>query len=130
MAEVVALGDGVYRLVDGTSSRLAFAAGPAHARWVFLDGFVYVIDGTIDQHSGRKKKRVDDHPALASPMPATVVKITVGAGQRVSKGEVLIVLEAMKMELPINAPRDGTVKRVACAPGQLVEPGVPLLELE
>jgi multidrug efflux pump subunit AcrA (membrane-fusion protein) len=60
----------------------------------------------------------------------TVVRITVEPGQRVSKGEVLIVLEAMKMELPIKAPRDGSVKAIACRPGELVQPGVPLLELE
>ena len=40
------------------------------------------------------------------------------------------MLEAMKMELPIKAPRDGSVKSIACQPGELVQPGVPLLELE
>lgn len=63
-------------------------------------------------------------------MPATVVRIIVEPGQRVSKGDVLIVLEAMKMELPIKAPRDASVKRIACRPGELVQPGVPLLEIE
>ena len=48
----------------------------------------------------------------------------------VTEGDTLIVLEAMKMELPIKAPRNGVVKAVHCAKGDLVQPGVNLLELE
>ena len=65
-----------------------------------------------------------------SPMPATVVAIHVTPGQVVAEGDTLIVLEAMKMELPIRAPRNGVVKTVACATGELVQPGVNLLEFE
>ena len=134
MAEIVSLGRGAYRIVDGTRSRIAYAAGPADARWVFLDGHVYVVD--VEGREGMAqpfraaKRKSDDHTALAAPMPATVVAITVEPGQRVSKGEVLMVLEAMKMELPIKAPRDGSIKTIACRPGELVQPGTPLLELE
>ena len=67
---------------------------------------------------------------LAAPMPATVTAVNVTPGQQVETGDVLVVLEAMKMELPIRAPRDGRVKAVACKPGELVQPGVPLVELE
>jgi biotin carboxyl carrier protein len=63
-------------------------------------------------------------------MPATVVAINAAPGQTVSEGDTLIVLEAMKMELPIKAPRNGVVKAVNCAKGELVQPGVNLLELE
>lgn len=63
-------------------------------------------------------------------MPATVTSLNVAVGDRVAAGDVLVVLEAMKMELPIRAPRDGRVTAVACRPGELVQPGVPLLELE
>ena len=63
-------------------------------------------------------------------MPATVVEIKVAVGDRVSRGDVLIALEAMKMELPVKAPRDGTIKSIACRTGELVQPGVPLLQLE
>jgi biotin carboxyl carrier protein len=72
----------------------------------------------------------DDELALAAPMPATVASIHVTPGQDVATGDLLVTLEAMKMELSIRAPRAGRVKSVACRRGELVQPGVPLLELE
>ena len=65
-----------------------------------------------------------------APMPATVVAINTAPGQTVNEGDTVIVLEAMKMELPIKAPRSGVVKAVHCAKGELVQPGVNLLEFE
>ena len=49
--------------------------------------------------------------------------------QTVHRGEVLVTLEAMKMELSIRAPRDGVVETVRCAEGDLVQPGLPLVTL-
>jgi biotin carboxyl carrier protein len=63
-------------------------------------------------------------------MPATVVAVKVTPGQQVEEGELLITLEAMKMELPIKAPRAGRVRSIACREGEIVQSGVPLLELE
>jgi biotin carboxyl carrier protein len=62
-------------------------------------------------------------------MPATVVTIEVTPGQTVARDSLLIMLEAMKMELPIRSPRDGVVKAIHCRAGEIVQPGVPLLEL-
>ena len=130
---VTPLGNGRYRVSDGVTSRLAYAAGPADARWVFLDGRVYLIEnGQGDGTKGRssRSRGRDDGSALAAPMPATVTIVNVTPGQEVAQGDVLILLEAMKMELPIKAPRAGRVKTVACRQGELVQAGVPLLELE
>jgi biotin carboxyl carrier protein len=63
-------------------------------------------------------------------MPATVRKINVAPGTTVKKGDTLLVLEAMKMELPVRAPSDGIVTSISCREGQLVQPGVGLVELE
>ena len=126
MADVTPLGNGRYRVTDGTKQSIAYAAGTADARWVFLNGRVYVINTRTE--TGRRVQ--DDDLALASPMPATVAAVNVSPGQQVARGDVLIMLEAMKMELPIRAPRDGRVKVIACKPGELVQPGVPLLEIE
>jgi biotin carboxyl carrier protein len=63
-------------------------------------------------------------------MPATVVKVLVAPGQKVRHGDTLVVLEAMKMELPIRAPGDAVVQAVNCREGELVQPDRTLVELE
>jgi propionyl-CoA carboxylase alpha chain len=67
---------------------------------------------------------------IGAPMPGLVVSVNVEAGQEVSAGETLAVLQAMKMENEISSPRDGTVKVVHARAGQTVEQGQPLVELE
>jgi biotin carboxyl carrier protein len=62
-------------------------------------------------------------------MPATVRKVHVAAGDEVRRGDVLVVLEAMKMELPVRAPHDGSVDIVKCSEGEMVEAGQVLVEL-
>jgi 3-methylcrotonyl-CoA carboxylase alpha subunit len=57
------------------------------------------------------------------------VRIAVQPGAAVQAGDTLIVLEAMKMELPIRAPRAGIVRAIHCHEGDLVQPGVLLVEL-
>jgi biotin carboxyl carrier protein len=125
--KVTALGDGRYRVSSGERDHLAWAAGAASARWVYFDGRVYPSSGAGD---ATESHAAHDDMALASPMPATVATVKVTPGQTVARGDVLVMLEAMKMELPIIAPRDGRVRSVACAPGELVQPGIPLVELE
>ncbi len=63
---------------------------------------------------------------LVAPMPGSVVQVLVEAGARVSKGDPLIVVEAMKMEHVIRAPHDGIVERIDVAPGETVAEGVEL----
>jgi acetyl-CoA/propionyl-CoA carboxylase biotin carboxyl carrier protein len=65
---------------------------------------------------------------VTAPMPATVVKVQVNAGDAVKKGDALLVLEAMKMELPVRAPGDAIVKAVRCRPGDMVAADAVLVE--
>jgi biotin carboxyl carrier protein len=64
--------------------------------------------------------------AIKAPMPGTILKVNVSNGQAVKKGDVLFVLEAMKMENEIMAPCDGTVNGVAVNAGASVESGSAL----
>jgi biotin carboxyl carrier protein len=90
-----------------------------------------VVDEPVRERRRRDgTRRTDDDMALSSPMPAMVVAVNVGVGERVARGDVMVMLEAMKMELPIRAPREARVTAIRCAAGELVQPGVPLLELE
>ncbi len=63
-------------------------------------------------------------------MPGTILAVKVAAGDEVQSGQVLVVMESMKMELSLESPRAGTVASVMVEPGQLVERGGLLLELE
>ncbi len=67
---------------------------------------------------------------VASPMQATVIKVEVAAGDTVVKGQTVVVLEAMKMEQAITAPRDGVVAKVSAEVGTTVKAGFVLLSLE
>jgi len=126
---VEAIGGGRYRIVSDEQNGLAYAVSDRGRTWVFIAGRTYVIE-TLDRDGGSRPRKTDDHLALSAPMPATVLAVTVTPGQEVQTGEVLLTLEAMKMELPITAPRAGRVKSISCREGELVQPGVPLLELE
>ena len=64
---------------------------------------------------------------VKSPMPGNILKINVALGQKVKEGDVLIVLEAMKMENEIVAPKGGSVAQIAVSKGQVVETGSPLI---
>lgn len=64
-----------------------------------------------------------------APMPGKILKVNVNAGAAVKKGDVLLVLEAMKMENEICAPQDGTVSTVECAAGDSVESGKVLVSM-
>ena len=62
-------------------------------------------------------------------MPGAVLEVLVAEGDRVERNQTVAVMESMKMELLITAPRDGVVRRVSVQPGQRVERGMRLLEL-
>ncbi len=128
VARVEALGGGEWRVFANGVTHRVFAAGPGEAPWLWYDGVVY--RPTVGDTEGPARTRSRDVAgSLSAPMPATVRAIAVAAGDRVARGQTLIVLEAMKMELPLRSPADGVIASIACHVGDLVQPGVPLVEL-
>ena len=111
---------------DGGRIERMYAAVAGDVTWIFHDGVTYRIEAP----SASRRRGQHAHGSLSSPMPATVVGVRVAPGDRVTAGQTLIVLEAMKMELPVRAPGDGRVKGVYCKAGDLVQPDVSLIELE
>ena len=72
----------------------------------------------------------DDVGSLHAPMPGKVVEVRVGEGNAVEEGDILIVMEAMKMEHTLRSPHDGTIGQVLCRPGDQVEGDAVLIVVE
>lgn len=66
---------------------------------------------------------------IKAPMPGLILNINVKEGQEVTKGETLLILEAMKMENTISAPQDGTIKMIAIIKGDTVEKNELMIEM-
>ncbi|HEX7137150.1 MAG TPA: biotin/lipoyl-containing protein, partial [Vicinamibacterales bacterium] len=112
----------------------ASAASPADGRAVaaFDPWNGVAVRAASPRSTPQRRKRAgnDGHQLLTAPMPATVLKIEVSAGVPVRKGDVVVLLEAMKMELPIRAMADGVVAAVHCHEGDLVQADAPLVEMQ
>jgi biotin carboxyl carrier protein len=112
-----------------TAALRAHVVANGDTTWVFIDGETFTIE--VEPATRTRSRRAGSgSEGLAAPMPATVIKLLVEPGAQVQRGEVLLLLEAMKMELPIRAPRDGRITALHCRPGELVQPGTALVDLE
>ena len=91
-----------------------------------FDGEIYTAE--VTEKGARTRARHRDH-SMAAPMPGLILKILVKAGDVVTRGTPVVVLEAMKMEHQIVATHDGTIRAVNCKEGEMVQPGVDLVEI-
>jgi biotin carboxyl carrier protein len=136
-AELTALGGGHYRLVESdTETRLVMepavaGAGGVRVREVLVDGFRFLVE-TEDERLAALRERATKGRASggqAGPLqvkaiiPGKVVAVSVAAGDAVTAGQQLLVVEAMKMQNELRAPRDGTIERVGVAVGVNIEIG-------
>ena len=127
-----------YRLhFDGREIELGFAAlNPAciAARgddvYIHLDGETYQLtyEHPLERLAHQGHGAAED--SLRAPMPGSLVVVHAKAGQKVAKGEALLVMESMKMETTLAAARDGVVAAVHYAPGQTFDRDALLLSLE
>jgi 3-methylcrotonyl-CoA carboxylase alpha subunit len=117
-----------YRVAIGERTFTVFAVADRDRWWVFVDGRVHRLVVRDERQPVRPAGGY--HEAVVAPMPATVVRILVAPGARVARGDTLILLDAMKMELPLRSPRAGVVRTIACREGELVQPDVLLIDIE
>lgn len=114
-------------LIDGTRLT-AYISSDSAKRWVTINGQTFVLT----KASGARRGGHAHHAAgeLTAPMPGQVRAVNVDAGDTVTKGQTLLVLEAMKMEIRVHAPGDGVVKKLLVKQGQTVEREQILIEIE
>lgn len=96
-------------------------------KFVFVDGEVFKVKPV--QLTGRRKEKRKDEGDLSSPISGKVVSVKVKNGDSVKKGDVLMVIEAMKMEYLIRAPYDGKIKKVFFKEKDLIEIGKQTIEI-
>ena len=129
-----------YRVIDDTLIRLRvdgtwhslFVVDSGDAKEIFLKGNTFRVQD-LDKIPVRRGRpgRGDDSPGeITPPMPAIVVRILVQEGDRVQKGQGLVVVSAMKMETTLSAPREGVIYRINTSVDARVAPGDILVEME
>ena len=124
----------VYSLVLGGQSFEAHVYTDEEQWQVLLRGDMYraLVE---DERERRLRSQLEGAPAehaeyhLKAPMPGLVITIPVEEGQQVEKGDVLLILESMKMQNELKSPRSGKVARVRVAPGERVEQKQTLLSV-
>jgi 3-methylcrotonyl-CoA carboxylase alpha subunit len=121
------LAEGVFLVREGGRSFVLHVARDGAAVHAFWEGVAYALE---EEREGSRAAHRHDAGGLEAPMPGRVAAVHVAAGQRVARGQELLVVEAMKMENALRAPRDGVVRAVHVEVGDMVAPGRALLEIE
>lgn len=125
--QVERLGPGRYALVEGSRRRVFHCVKDGDRLHVQWEGAAHTL---LQEREGAAGGHRHHEGGLEAPMPGKVIKVSVAAGDPVRKGDEVLVIEAMKMENSVRAPREGTVKSVACRVGDMVAPGAVLVEIE
>jgi biotin carboxyl carrier protein len=115
-------------LIDGERVT-AYVSSDNAKRWVTVNGQTFALSKSS---GGRRSGSGHHHAAgeLTAPMPGQVRAVNVSEGDSVTKGQTLLLLEAMKMEIRVQAPRDGLVKKLFVQQGQTVDREQMLVEIE
>jgi biotin carboxyl carrier protein len=119
-------------LIDGVSY-LIIMAKDKDRRYFMIDGQQFVVEEPAEEadsfHRG-DEKTAEGILLVKAPMPGKVIKVCVSLKDKVRKNQTLAIVEAMKMENEIKASVDGTIKAIHVSDGDLVDPDMPLIELE
>ena len=111
---ITQIADGMFSVEHDGRNDIVYVAGPLADRWTFWNGQVFRGDFRAGEAQRAGPHKVWPS-SLTAPMPARVSRILIQPGSAVKKGDTLVVLEAMKMELPVRAPADAVVTAVTAA---------------
>jgi 3-methylcrotonyl-CoA carboxylase alpha subunit len=118
---------GTFVLHEGTARETFHCVREGARIHLFWRGAAYLLEEEAESQRSAQRHR---DQGLEAPMPGKVIAVKVQAGQAVARGDEILVVEAMKMENAVRAPRDGVVKAIHARVGEMVGPGVVLVELE
>lgn len=117
--------------INGWAFNAFLIKGP-EGREIFIEGRIFRVSEWFNKTglNGRRRKLEDTPGEVTPPMPSVVVRILVSEGDRVVKGQGLIVVSAMKMETTLKAPKNGKIEKIKTALQAKVMPGDQLVEIE
>ena len=131
--EVRQLGDKRTVTIDGQTFEVDLEPdGNSWKATVEGETFVIEVEGTpakADKKRRSTKKRKKSG-VVSSSIPGKIITVEVEVGDNVSEGDVILILEAMKMQNEVAAPISGTVIEVNCEPGSTIEANLPLVVIE
>ena len=111
--------------IEGETHQLVLTGSPRKPRWSWKGSF----QSGLQPGASAGGPPVSDGSTV-SPMPGTVLEVRVKPGDEVEEGQTLVVVEAMKMEIPVKAPKAGIIAKVEVAQGDAVARGDTLIALE
>jgi len=114
--------------IDG-ELRVIYHAQDSGTRYMALAGEHYVVETVKARESGAKSTVPQEENSVTSQMPGLLVKLPVAVGDKVKAGETLAIVEAMKMQNELRAPRDGTVEKINFQEGEQVDALQAIVEL-
>jgi biotin carboxyl carrier protein len=126
--EAFPLPNGGWRLTLNDQTVTAYTAAQGDKRFVSIGGQDYSL--TVPDTRASRRRVSGSGGDLTAQMPGQVANVLVKEGDAVERGQTLVILEAMKMEIRVAAPGGGRVKRLLVEKGQVVERGQLLLEIE
>jgi len=127
-AEVLQAENGKLKLLIDGQHITAYVSSDNAKRWVTVNGQTFLLTKSSDVRRGGHAHHAAGE--LTAPMPGQVRALNVSEGEAVTKGQTLLVLEAMKMEIRVHAPRGGVVRKLFVKEGQTVEREQILIEIE
>jgi len=122
------LANGGWRLLLDGQSYTVYAAAQADQRFVQVDAETYTL--SVPSAKSTRRTTQTGSAELVAQMPGQVTAVSVQSGEVVTRGQTLIILEAMKMEIRVTAPADGQVQKVLVEQGAVVERGQRLALFE
>ena len=125
--EILGVQDGKLDLLIDSERVTAYVSSDNAKRWITINGQTFML--TKQSGSRRSGGKQDHSGELTAPMPGQVRAVNVNEGAAVTKGQTLMILEAMKMEIRIQSPGDGTVKKLLVKQGDTVEREQMLIEV-